>query len=1324
MRSWFTFSLIALLAVVGGWAQPFLLTNPEAINSNAATDSGGDTQLSLAIDAQGVIHAVWASNDPGFGTGGDDEIYYARTQSTGWTAPQQINSTYAGIDGGAVDLAPRVAVGPDGTVHCVWVSLYGYKGAGNDQDVLYSRRCGPSWSEPELVDSNYAVSFFSQDFNPSVTVGLDGTVHVAWSSDANVNLGGTIGPIGADFDILYVARTAAGWSSVTALNSEAGTDGAAEDDGTPALTTDENGTILAAWASNVPTLTSGSILGADYDILYATLASGGSWSLSREVCAEMRTDPAISGDDLNPAVVSVGSGFDAMDHFAWMSQSGMWANGNDFDVIHCVHGSAMTIPISVTAWPVNSTAFFDIATDLDFYPQLVAEPGGVVHCFWDSSHDLTTPLGQMGTDYDVYQSSNGSDGPEWSDMTPVDYLYGLTDNALVNNIDSDPVAVRAPNGLLAVGWRSNNPRATPYGTDSDLFGAVGFGRLTAVPELVNGTGFSDNTAGPPSDADNYPDIAYAPDGTLHAVWTSNSSLLSGLADGDIFHASLTPGVGWSAPTSVNDFGPFDALTDIDIDPAFAIDDLGNLHVVWVSTYNLGSTAGTDPDLLYSTSTDAGVNWSAPVLANSTGTTDSTTTGHDLEPVIAISSTGTLHVAWSTRANIQNAGVNDVDIAYASNSGSGWSAAELVNSAYGTADGVTLPDDDIFPSLALDSSGVPHIAWTSTVNHASTGNDPDIFHSERTGGAWSNPDFVNTTGAADGAIDISPVIAFTPDGNPHVAWSSDIDMTIGTAQTGSDYDIFLSSRIGGVWSAPTLVNAFGTIDSAVAPPAVEYDQTPDMVADAGGVLHIVWEGTHNYLGTAANDSDIFYAAATSPTTLTPSVLANPNGHGDFWADYQPAVAVDREGVAHFAWASADPVNGYLGGDDDVLHGHSDVPALVTEVTPRDLSAWAYDGAGALPGSLGPTFTGDMTITGTLPADAGGDGSGVDPTLTYPSQVGMSYVNFISPAAVIPYHPGATYLVRATVRSTGTTPQTRPNLRLRWGYTPFASLGGGLINAVALPNIAPSATGVVYTMVFDTLEVDTAGSFPFGGNTYDERDINLFIEGVDFSDTVGGVTVTVDSLEITRISRTALMAGGTIERDVTDFNDPTQSGATGGNSLGGAVTVALGDCRADITAPLLNPKSGVFDLFGNDLNLSNDGAGLVPFTPPGWPGARRFYRGRFRLEHSATLAQPIPQIRLTVATYDSATSSQIYTAEANINPLTNALNPGGSQLNPALSANEFAAYLHLPSTATLNNGEVVGDQVGASVQVIDTVDNQGGTLSLTGLTLVSFDEAVLP
>ncbi|MBN1478355.1 exo-alpha-sialidase, partial [Candidatus Sumerlaeota bacterium] len=1063
----------------------------------------------------------------------------------------------------------------------------------------------------------------------------------------------------------------------------------------------------------VATLTAGSNLGTDYDILYSILPPGGSWTLSLEVCAEMRTDPVVSGDDLNPAVVSVGSGLERRDHFVWMSQSGMWVNGNDWDIIHCAHGSALTIPISVTAWPVNSSAFTDIATADDFFPQLVAEPGGVVHCIWDSNHDL---LGLMGTDDDVYQSSNGSGGFEWSTMTPVNTVTGLTDNALANNIDRSATAVRAPNGVIAVGWRSDNPRGT-YGTDFDLVGAVGLGRLTAVPDVVNGTANSDSNI-PGTDSDSFADLAFAPDGTLHAVWSSNTTSLSGAGDVDIFHARLTPGVGWGAPTRVNDFGFSDAALDVDIDPDLVFDDQGNLHVIWASTYNLGSTAGVDYDILYSNSTDGGANWSTPALVNSTGTADAQ---DDIEPRLAISSAGVLHAAWSTQADIQSSGILDIDIAYSSNSGSVWSAAELVNSAYGTTDNAPA-DYDLTPSLALDESGVPHVVWWSGVNHASAGNDSDIFHSERTGGTWSVPVAVNTTAVADGARDESPVIAFTPDGNPHVVWSSDIDLTTAAGQTGGDFDIFLSSRIGGVWSAPTLVNSFGTIDVTVAP--TDYDGFPDMVADAGGLLHIVWEGSHNYLGTANNDADIFYGVAIPPTTLTPSVLANPNGHGDLFADSQVAVAVDREGVAHFIWTSADLLDGYIGGDDDVLHGHSDVPAPVTEVFSRDLSGWTYDGAGALPGSLGPTFVGDTTITGTLPADTGGDGSGVDPTLTYPSLTGMSYVNFISPAAVIPYHPGSTYLVRATVRSTAAVALQNPNIRLRWGHTPFSSLGGGLTNAVALTNIAPSPTGVEYTMMFDTLEVDTAGSFQFGGNTYDEKDINLFIEGVDFSNAVGGVTVTVDSLEITRLSRTALMAGGTIERDVTSFSDPTQSGETGGNSFGGAVTVALADCRADITAPLANPKSGTLDPFGNDLNLSNNGAGLVPFTPSGWPGSRRFYRGRFRLEHSATLAQPVPQIRMTVATYDSATSAQIYTAEANINPLTNALNPGGSQLNPALSANEFACYLHLPSTATLSNSEVIGDQVGASVQVIDTVDNQGGTLSLTGLTLVSFDEAVLP
>lgn len=895
MRSlWICLLLTAFILAGGSGAQS--LIGPIFVNNTATIDSNWDNQVCIVADSRGIFHAVWVSLEPMLGSGTDSDIFYSQYTNSAWSTPELVN-TNGTIDGSTTtDATPKLAVGPDGTLHCVWVTDEPFAGSGNDQDVLYARRTAAGWSAPELVGGSYAVTDGGLDLGPGIAVSGAGVVYVAWSSNEPLS---TLGP---DNDILQSVRTGSTWSTVAAIDPNMATD-TGDDIGPVAMTTGENGVLFAAWSSSEPNLGSGlpGSMGNDYDIVWSNLSPPGNWSFPLEACIEMRGD---TGDDFFPTVASVGSGETLRRHVAWRTTSGAWGNGNDSDIVEAYWGNIFILPVSIHGNLVNRYALTDALTDNDDFPQLFVEPGGVVHCLWESSHnDL------FGTDWDIYHATSGTNGAAWSAPLLAN-LNGLIDPAA--STDSRVSVARAPNGVIGAAWESDND-VLGAGTDWDIFGAAGTGRRVSIPHPINSTASSD-TSGPASDFDFDGDIVLTSTGAVHAVWSSNYTGLSGAAgDFDIFHASLAPdGTVWTNPDLVNSYGNADGATDDDTSPRILIDSNGALHVVWISSYNLGASAGTDADLFYSS--NSGPGWTAPTLVNSTGTTDGIN-AYDVNHTLAIGPSDEIHVAWVFNAD--PIGLGDDDIFYTVNSGSGWSAAEMVNSSYGITD----TGNDRNPDIAVDGNGEAHLVWDSKSNFTGQGTDAEVVYSIRTGGAWSAPQFVNTYAFTDGAEDVLPAIGVTSDATPHVVWTSDLDVN----GSGIDGDIWTSSRIGGSWNTATLFNTTGTLDGAT-----DFDSFADVAVDDLGILHVAWESTHNLGLTAGTDFDIFYSYALSPGTVSPEIqdpiLANTSGYDDspvIGDDRYPILRVASDGIVHFAWTSDSNIfNPPLGVDQDFLHASLD------------------------------------------------------------------------------------------------------------------------------------------------------------------------------------------------------------------------------------------------------------------------------------------------------------------------------------------------------------------------------------------------------------------
>lgn len=173
----------------------------------------------------------------------------------------------------------------------------------------------------------------------------------------------------------------------------------------------------------------------------------------------------------------------------------------------------------------------------------------------------------------------------------------------------------------------------------------------------------------------------------------------------------------------------------------------------------------------------------------------------LDTNLAIDSAGTPHISY-----VANPSAGDDTLRYSTRSGGLWSTETLTDHLYG---------QNYVNSLALDSSGTPHVAYYYSAT------DQDLHYQSRIGGTWS--DAVVTS---EGQVGSAPSLVFDSDDHPHISY---VDATGGLRYaewTGSSWNI---QSIG-------LTQAYYT----------------SLVLDSSGQPHIAYQirnGTERYLGYA-------------------------------------------------------------------------------------------------------------------------------------------------------------------------------------------------------------------------------------------------------------------------------------------------------------------------------------------------------------------------------------------------------------------------------------------------------------------------------------------
>lgn len=423
-------------------------------------------------------------------------VCFVQADEPVWTETAALN-TNAGTDTGE-DYWPYLAADGAGTWVAVWFSLDSLGNTiGTDGDILFSRLTdgGAIWSAPAALNTN-AGSDTGDDSSAMVSTDGNAIWVAAWVSSDSLD-----DSIGSDYDILYSRSTDGGasWSGPAALNTNAGTD--AGSDTTPIVTTDADGTWVAAWVSSDSLDNS---IGLDNDILYSRSTDGGvTWSAPNPLNTNAGSD---AGDDRMPRISTNGEGTWVT---AWESTDTLdGAIGNDLDILvsrSTDGGLTWSAPAAL-----NANAATDTGDDLE--PNVSTDGEETWLAVWYSTDSLG---GTVGTDPDVLIARSTDDGASWT--APV----ALNSNAMTDGAhDRYPSVTTDRLGTWVTVWESWDSLGGTIGGDADILesrSADGGATWTPASAL-------NAYAGLDVGHDYSPELATDGHGAWGAVWFSGDSL--------------------------------------------------------------------------------------------------------------------------------------------------------------------------------------------------------------------------------------------------------------------------------------------------------------------------------------------------------------------------------------------------------------------------------------------------------------------------------------------------------------------------------------------------------------------------------------------------------------------------------------------------------------------------------------------------------------------------------------------------------------------------------------------------------------------------------
>ncbi len=299
-------------------------TSSVPLNSDAATDTTGESSPSLATDGNGLWVAVWSKS---LTEEGDRDIFVSRSTDNGatWSTMELLHPNLATDTG--YDSLPCILADADGNWVVAWQSDDSLGGTiDEDYDLFVSRSAdGINWTAPAVLNSAAAGDPLD-DKSPRLATNGAGRWMAVWY----------YGVYEVDYDIMfsYSDDLGATWTDAEFLNTNAFTDSGKDLYPVPAA--DEKGNWVVAWQSKEPLFP---LIGTDYDIFFSySVDNGEHWSPPWFVNS-YAWDPVDSRHDRDVEIVYAGDG---LWRLAWGSNFDLgWATGPDYDLMT---SSALLVP--------------------------------------------------------------------------------------------------------------------------------------------------------------------------------------------------------------------------------------------------------------------------------------------------------------------------------------------------------------------------------------------------------------------------------------------------------------------------------------------------------------------------------------------------------------------------------------------------------------------------------------------------------------------------------------------------------------------------------------------------------------------------------------------------------------------------------------------------------------------------------------------------------------------------------------------------------------------------------------------------------------------
>jgi Neuraminidase (sialidase) len=296
------------------------------------------------------------------------------------------------------------------------------------------------------------------------------------------------------------------------------------------------------------------------------------------------------------------------------------------------------------------------------------------------------------------------------------------------NVSSSPGIVSHPvitsgKGETAIFWldsRSGLERP-------DIFGAVSTdeGKTWSKPANVS------NSPGKSSD----PACVIAPDGTIHVVWSDNSSSMEGP---DIWHAMSTDkGKTWEKAKDISH------TPGVSSHPAVTCGPKGEVYVCWRDT----TSGESNPDIFFCASTDGGKTFSKSLDMSNTPKTSA-------PPDIAADEQG-VYIVWADSSS--ESGQWDIFFSASRDGGKTWEKYR---------DAAPTPGISTTPAICA-AEGHLVVVWKDTTDHEAT---PNIWSSVSAdhGKTWSKPTDVSNN---QGGVADSPDVTIAH-GTVYTIWEQD------------------------------------------------------------------------------------------------------------------------------------------------------------------------------------------------------------------------------------------------------------------------------------------------------------------------------------------------------------------------------------------------------------------------------------------------------------------------------------------------------------------------------------------------------------------------